>query len=124
MFAVSHTQKTIFSKSTVSYLNFLQFLTFFEQVNIYWVSRFLKFGKNYHSIFFREQRIFKLKSLRIILTYIVTLQKKLFFSFYYLCNLTGVLTLKKAIVVNTAFLFCCGECVRGLFCRSVLIVLE
>ena len=32
-----------------------------------------------------------------------------------LCDLTGVESLKKVAVVNTAFLFCCGECVMDCF---------
>ena len=36
-------------------------------------------------------------------------------SSYRLRDRTGVETLKLAAVVNTAFLFCCGECVRGSF---------
>ena len=32
-----------------------------------------------------------------------------------LCDFVGVQNLKQAAVVNTAFLFCSGECVRGLF---------
>ena len=37
-----------------------------------------------------------------------------------LWNLVGVQNLKQAAVVNTAFLFCSGECVRGLFLGTAL----
>ena len=35
----------------------------------------------------------------------------------------GIETLKQAAVVSTAFLFCCSECVRGLFLGATLLTL-
>ena len=37
------------------------------------------------------------------------------FSNFCLKDLTGVKTLKKVAIVNTPFLFCYSECIRGLF---------
>ena len=39
---------------------------------------------------------------------------------YRLCDFTRAETLKQADVVNTAFLFCSGECVCGLFFGTAL----
>ena len=43
---------------------------------------------------------------------------------YCLCDLIGVENLKQAAAVKTAFLFCCGECVCGLFVLLTSIVLD
>ena len=40
------------------------------------------------------------------------------------CDFTGVETLKQVAVFNTAFLFCWGECLRGLFLCTALKVFE
>ena len=54
---------------------------------------------------------------------ISTQKMKIILSFC-LCNLKEVQALKYEAVVNKAFLFCCGECVRGLFLYAVLLILK